>query len=47
MTPAPYPCAAQPGRGLVHLDGPCRCFAGGPAPAFPQVPRLDEGEGAK
>lgn len=28
------PCAARPSTGFVHLDGPCRCFAGGPAPEF-------------
>ena len=29
------PCAARPSTGFVHLDGPCRCFVGGPAPEFP------------
>ena len=28
----PHPCAARPHANLVHLDGPCRCFVGGPAP---------------
>jgi len=28
------PCAARPSTGFVHLDGPCRCFAGGPPPEF-------------
>lgn len=28
------PCAARPGTALRHLDGPCRCFVGGPAPEF-------------
>ncbi|HWS57747.1 MAG TPA: hypothetical protein VN257_04350, partial [Actinotalea sp.] len=28
------PCAARPSTGFVHLDGPCHCFAGGPAPEF-------------
>lgn len=28
------PCAARPSTGFVHLDGPCRCFVGGPAPEF-------------
>ncbi|WP_024285775.1 hypothetical protein [Cellulomonas sp. KRMCY2] len=28
------PCAARPSTGFVHLDGPCRCFFGGPAPEF-------------
>jgi hypothetical protein len=34
--PAPLvvPCAARPGSGLAHLDGPCQCFFGGPAPEF-------------
>jgi hypothetical protein len=31
----PVPCAARPSTGFMHLDGPCRCFAGGPAPEFP------------
>lgn len=31
---APVPCAARPSTGFVHLDGPCRCFVGGPAPEF-------------
>lgn len=26
------PCVARPHTGLVHRDGPCRCFTGGPAP---------------
>lgn len=32
--PTPVPCAARPSTGFVHLDGPCRCFFGGPAPEF-------------
>lgn len=28
----PLPCAARPHSGLVHRDGPCQCFVGGPAP---------------
>lgn len=32
---APFPCAARPSTGFVHLDGPCRCFVGGPPPEFP------------
>jgi hypothetical protein len=28
----PLPCAARPHSGLVHRDGPCQCFIGGPAP---------------
>lgn len=28
----PMPCVARPHSGLVHRDGPCRCFTGGPAP---------------
>jgi len=31
------PCAARPSTGFVHLDGPCRCFVGGPAPEFAPV----------
>lgn len=31
---SPVPCAARPSTGFVHLDGPCRCFVGGPAPEF-------------
>ena len=30
----PAPCVARPCSGLVHLDGCCRCFAGGPGPVF-------------
>jgi len=30
----PVPCAARPSTGYVHLDGACRCFAGGPAPLY-------------
>ncbi|UZN03221.1 hypothetical protein [Cellulomonas sp. S1-8] len=32
---APVPCAARPGTPFRHLDGPCQCFFGGPAPEFP------------
>lgn len=32
--PAPVPCAARPGTLFRHLDGPCQCFFGGPAPEF-------------
>jgi hypothetical protein len=28
------PCVARPYAGRAHLDGPCRCFYGGPAPVF-------------
>lgn len=28
-----WPCSKNP-HGHVHLDGPCRCFIGGPAPSF-------------
>ncbi len=31
---APVPCVARPGAGLVHRDGPCGCFFGGPPPEF-------------
>lgn len=31
------PCTAHPGTHLVHLDGPCRCFFGGPAPEYDNV----------
>lgn len=34
-TPAPVPCAARPGTPFRHVDGPCQCFFGGPAPEFP------------
>lgn len=34
----PVPCAARPSTGFVHLDGPCRCFFGGPPPEFAQQP---------
>jgi len=30
----PAPCAARPHSGLVHLDGICTCFFGGPPPEF-------------
>ena len=30
----PVPCAARPGSRLVHLDGRCECFFGGPPPEF-------------
>lgn len=33
--PTPVPCAARPGTPFRHLDGPCQCFFGGPAPEFP------------
>lgn len=33
-TPQPAPCAAHPHSGLMHFDGTCRCFFGGPAPEF-------------
>jgi hypothetical protein len=29
---SPQPCLARPHAGLVHPDGTCRCFTGGPAP---------------
>lgn len=29
------PCAARPGTPFRHVDGPCQCFFGGPAPEFP------------
>lgn len=32
---AGVPCAARPSTRYRHLDGPCRCFVGGPAPEFP------------
>jgi len=28
------PCVARPSAGMVHLDGRCECFFGGPAPVF-------------
>jgi hypothetical protein len=33
------PCAARPHSGLVHRDGPCRCFVGGPAPEHDTRPQ--------
>ena len=27
-------CIALPARRLIHRDGPCRCFFGGPAPEY-------------
>jgi hypothetical protein len=35
----PLPCAARPHSGLVHRDGPCRCFVGGPAPEHDHRPQ--------
>lgn len=34
-TATPVPCAARPGTPFRHVDGPCQCFFGGPAPEFP------------
>jgi hypothetical protein len=34
----PTPCLARPGSRLVHLDGRCECFFGGPAPEFDDTP---------
>lgn len=34
----PMPCAARPHSGLVHRDGPCQCFVGGPAPEHGSLP---------
>lgn len=34
------PCAARPSTRYRHLDGPCQCFVGGPAPEFPRTPAL-------
>jgi hypothetical protein len=34
----PLPCAARPHSGLVHRDGPCQCFVGGPAPEHGGAP---------
>ena len=38
--PGAVPCAARPSTGFLHLDGPCRCFFGGPAPEFAPMPLL-------
>lgn len=46
--PAAVPCAARPYASLVHVDGACRCFAGGPPPEYatrPVGPRLGLVEG--
>jgi hypothetical protein len=37
----PLPCVARPHAGLVHRDGPCRCFVGGPAPEHDRGPDDD------
>ena len=37
----PVPCAARPSTGFIHLDGPCRCFFGGPGPEFAPVRELE------
>ncbi|TKR24114.1 hypothetical protein FA014_07850 [Cellulomonas hominis] len=34
----PTPCVARPHAGLVHRDGPCQCFVGGPAPEHAERP---------
>lgn len=34
----PQPCLARPHAGLVHPDGACRCFTGGPAPEHASRP---------
>lgn len=39
------PCAARPSTGFVHLDGPCRCFAGGPPPEFAPAVHLERRAG--
>jgi hypothetical protein len=42
---SPVPCVAHPCAGLVHVDGPCQCFVGGPAPVHVQsAPRVTVGE---
>ncbi|MGW6130157.1 hypothetical protein ACWFNE_09040 [Cellulomonas sp. NPDC055163] len=33
-SPAAVPCAARPYASLVHTDGACRCFTGGPPPEY-------------
>lgn len=33
-TTAAVPCAARPYASLVHVDGACRCFTGGPPPEY-------------
>ena len=38
----PIPCAARPSTGFLHLDGPCQCFFGGPAPEFAPARLLGE-----
>lgn len=30
----PIPCEARPYAGLVHRDGMCGCFSGGPGPEW-------------
>ncbi len=35
------PCAARPSTRFRHLDGPCRCFVGGPPPEYPPAPAGD------
>jgi hypothetical protein len=40
MPEQPTPCVANPHAGLVHRDGPCRCFVGGPAPERPLDPQV-------
>lgn len=38
-TGVPVPCAARPSTSFAHIDGPCRCFFGGPAPEFGANPQ--------
>lgn len=46
------PCEARPYAGLVHRDGLCGCFSGGPGPewgpgrALPRFAGLGEADGA-
>lgn len=35
--PVGVPCAARPATRFRHLDGPCRCFVGGPPPVYPSA----------
>ena len=32
LRPRAVACAARPNTSFVHLDAPCQCFFGGPAP---------------
>jgi hypothetical protein len=50
--PRTVACAARPYTSFVHVDEPCQCFYGGPAPVHAPTPaerapagvRVDDGD---